>query len=749
MEFRGLRKTIILSFLTFCCLSHHLCGDIKKTNNDTNPILVEDQVHVGVILDMGSREGKIVFSCISMALSDFYYLHNNYSTRVVVYSKDSNGKPLPALSAALDFFENIKVEAIIGAQTSVEANLLAELGEAAKLPVMSLSPPLTDNKYPFFIEIMHADEAAEVKGISALIEVFKWRDVILVYDNKEYERDFIPSLVNSFQEITHGSVACKSYNIASSSSDEEIIEYLQMLMKLKIKVFVVHVSHFLAPRLFLSANKLGMMSEGYSWIMTSSSMDSLHSMDLSVIESIQGVLGFRSSVPASMSLHSLTSRLRRKFYLEDPNMEAIRELSIDEIWAYDATWALAEAVERARLRNSTTRSSKGVVLLGEILQSRFKGLSGGIQYLNGKLFSSEPFEIVNVIGKEVFKAAVGALPYEVQYKFIPFEDGNGNPAGTYNDLVYQVYLKKFDAVVGDVTITANRSQYVDFTVPYTDLVEHPTNEKFQGTPGKQIATVLWFAFSSLVFANMEKLSNNLAKFVVAIWVFVVFILTSSYTASLASMMTVKEIQLNSRGTYIGYQSDSLVGVAVNLYFSGVPLYRSGHSVEEYFCALSKGSKHGGVSAIIDEVPYIKIFLEKYSADYAMIKPQSITNGFAFVFPKGAKLVHDVSRQIEFLREEGKLIEMEKTWFHEKATLMYDEDISKSNPNTIELYDLRGLFLISGASLAIALFLFVVLSLRFRNLIRGLMHRLRMFLSFGNTNMPPVPIIMQLVVHAVH
>ncbi|KAK9911411.1 hypothetical protein M0R45_035322 [Rubus argutus] len=831
MEFRGLRKTIILSFLTFCCLVHHLCGDIEKTNNATNPIIVEDQVHVGVILDMGSREGKIIHSCISVALSDFYYLHNNYSTRVVLYNKDSKGKPLPALSAALDFFENIKVEAIIGAQTSVEANLLAELGEVAKLPIMSLSAPLTDNKYPFFIEIMRADEVAEVKGISALIEVFKWRDVVLLYENKEYERDFIPSWVNSFQEITHASVACKSFNIASSSSNEEIIEDLQMLMKLKIKVFVVHVSHFLAPRLFLSANKLGMMSEGYAWIMTSTSMNFLHSMDLSVIESMQGVLGFRSSIPASMSLHSLTSRLRRKFYQEDPNMEAIWELSVDEICTYDATWALAEAVERARLKNSTTRSSKGVVLLGEILQSRFKGLSGEIQYLNGKLISSETFEIVNVIGKgeikriglwpckegektrkespqqqllhnrrkfastidleriiwpggskrelstnetlklrigvpvrlgfkelvcvdhnletntthvtgfsiEVFKAAVEALPYEVQYEFIPYEDGNGNPAGTYNDLVYQVYLKKFDAVVGDITITWNRSQYVDFTVPYTELVEHPTNTEFQGTPGKQIGTVLWFSFSTLVFAYTEKLSTNLARFVVIIWVFVVLILTSTYTANLSSMMTVKQIELNSRGNNIGYQSGSL-GVIVNLNFKGAKPYRS---AEEYFHALSKGSKHGGVSGIIDEVPYIKIFLAKYSADYAMINPQSITNGFAFVFPKGSKLVHDVSRQIEFLRQEKKLIEMEKAWFHEKTTLMYDEDISKGNPNTIELYDFRGLFLISGASLAIALFLFVVLSLRFRNLIRGLMQRLRIFLSVGNTHMPPVP--MQLVV----
>ncbi|KAL6176429.1 hypothetical protein ACLB2K_053062 [Fragaria x ananassa] len=100
----------------------------------------------------------------------------------------------------------------------------------------------------------------------------------------------------------------------------------------------------------------------------------------------------------------------------------------------------------------------------------------------------------------------------------------------------------------------------------------------------------------------EKSSNNLAKFVVILWVFVVLILTSTYTATLASLMTVKQIQLNSRGNYIGYQSVSL-GVILNLNFTGLKPYRSSG---EYLAALSKGSKHNGVSGIIDEVPYINI-----------------------------------------------------------------------------------------------------------------------------------------------
>ncbi|CAB4269251.1 unnamed protein product [Prunus armeniaca] len=804
-----------------------------------SPLVVEE-IHVGVILDMKSREGRIVLSCISAAVADFYQLHKNYSTRVVLHSRDSKGEPLHALSAALNLLNDIKVEAIIGAQTSMEAHLLADLGEAGKVPVMSLSepspPPLNDNKYPFRIGII-PDQTSLAMAISAIFDIFKWKDVTLVYDeNTDYGKNIIPAVVNSFQE-TNVRIAHTS-SIAASSTNEQIIEELRKLMELKTKVFLVHISHLLVPRLFLNAKKLGMMSEGYVWIMTSSSMNFLHSMDSNVIESMEGVLGLKSHIPASTGLQNLTSRLRRKFYMEYSNKE-VTELSPYGIWAYDATWVLAEAVERIRRKNSTRSFSKhGVVLLREILQTGFKGLSGEVQYPDGKL-TSGGFEIVNVVGKEertvgfwpckeekttkescmplsnrrnllftdnletiswpggskrqlsseiklrigvpvkvgfkelvgvehdlqtnrtyvtgfsidVFETAIKALPYKVHYEFFPFENANGVMAGAYNDLVYQVYLKNYDAVVGDTTITSNRSQYVDFTIPYTDfgvgmlvpnekdnmwiflkplstglwiasagffiltgfivwLIERPVNQEFQGTRWQQIGTIFWFSFSTLVFAHRERLLNNLAKFVVIIWVFVVLILTSSYTATLASMMTVKQIQLNSRGSYIGYQSGSL-GVIVNLNFKGIKPYRS---VEEYADALSKGSKHGGVSAIIDEVPYINIFLAKYSADYSMIKTRSTTNGFAFVFPKGSKLVHDVSRQIEHMREEGKLIEMEKTWSLRKTTLM-SEEATTTGPSTLDLYSFRGLFLVTGISSAFALFLFLIFSTTFRNLIR--------------------------------
>ncbi|KAK3183649.1 hypothetical protein Dsin_030935 [Dipteronia sinensis] len=276
---------------------------------------------------------------------------------------------------------------------------------------------------------------------------------------------------------------------------------------------------------------------------------------------------------------------------------------------------------------------------------------------------------------DVFKAAVEELDYQLDYELIPFVNATGQRNGTYSELIDQIFFQNYDGAVGDITITANRSLYVDFTLPFTDLgvgmiapkgsnnmwiflkpfttdlwlstaaffvltgfvvwlIERPINDEFQGSMSQQIGIIFWFSFSTLVFAHKEKLRSNLSRFVVIVWVFVVLILTSSYTATLTSMITVQHIQLNSKENYIGYRSDNsritnTKGVISNLNFKSTNL-KSFKSTDDYANALSRGIKNGGVSAIIDEIPYIKIFLSKYSADYSMVKSIPGTNGFAFV-----------------------------------------------------------------------------------------------------------------------
>jgi ionotropic glutamate receptor len=66
---------------------------LAKAQNTTIP------VNVGVILDFDTWNGKMGFSCINMALSDFYASNSNYKTRLVLNSRDSESDVVGAAAA--------------------------------------------------------------------------------------------------------------------------------------------------------------------------------------------------------------------------------------------------------------------------------------------------------------------------------------------------------------------------------------------------------------------------------------------------------------------------------------------------------------------------------------------------------------------------------------------------------------------------------------------------------------------------
>ncbi|XP_056176775.1 glutamate receptor 2.7-like [Syzygium oleosum] len=365
---------------------------------------------------------------------------------------------------------------------------------------------------------------------------------------------------------------------------------------------------------------------------------------------------------------------------------------------------------------------------------------------------------------DVFKAAIDLLPYEVKFDFIPSQSG-------YDDMIYQVYRQQYDAAVGDMTITADRSSYVDFTMPFTQAgvgmivpiettrnesmwifllpldvnlwlvigaffvftgwvvwtIEHNDDSEFKGPLAHQIGKVMRYSFSTLVFPQWEKLMSNLSKVVVIVWLFVVLILTSSYTANLSSMLTVRQIQSLPKSESVGVPFNSplnkIVLIGQSSKETSIP---SLQTVDDYANFLRDGSQNGGVSAIIDEIPYVKLFLSKYSAQYTMVEPPyDSTNGFGFVslffsiqlseyigsiqlimlgpvmqaFRKGSTLVLDTSASIAKLREDGKLYLISQYWF-QNHSLFTNQD-SSTKVARLDLYSFRGLLLITGITSTVA------------------------------------------------
>lgn len=123
-----------------------------------------------------------------------------------------------------------------------------------------------------------------------------------------------------------------------------------------------------------------------------------------------------------------------------------------------------------------------------------------------------------------------------------------------------------------------------------------------------------------------------------IWFLVLLILTSSYTASLTSMLTVEKLQptvkdvkelLNSKD-YVGYQPGSfVVGLLRKMNFDEDRL-KAYNTPEECVELLAKGSSNGGIAAVFDEIPYVKLFLANYCLKFTTIGPTYKTDGFGFV-----------------------------------------------------------------------------------------------------------------------
>ncbi|XP_048234687.1 glutamate receptor 2.2 isoform X2 [Ricinus communis] len=277
---------------------------------------------------------------------------------------------------------------------------------------------------------------------------------------------------------------------------------------------------------------------------------------------------------------------------------------------------------------------------------------------------------------DLFDAVVSELPYAVTYEYIPFADSEGKSAGPYNSLIDQVYLGNYDAAVGDISIVANRSSYIDFTLPYMEsgrmtmivpitddysrkawvflkpltwdlwvatlclfffiafvvwVLEHRINEDFRGPPSQQVSTSFWFSVSTMVFAHGERVVSNSARVVVIIWCFVGLILTQSYTASLSSFLTIQQLQpsvttldeLIRKGENVGYQQGAFVPTTLkSLGFDDSKLvpYKSAEECDQL---LSKGIKNGGIAAAFEEPTSIHLILAQNCSKYTLVEPTSM------------------------------------------------------------------------------------------------------------------------------
>ncbi|KAM7276874.1 hypothetical protein ACFE04_018740 [Oxalis oulophora] len=349
----------------------------------------------------------------------------------------------------------------------------------------------------------------------------------------------------------------------------------------------------------------------------------------------------------------------------------------------------------------------------------------------------------------VFNATLQFLPYEpFKYDFFAF-------SGTYDNMVKQIQLEKFDAVVGDTAIIANRYEYADFSQPYSDsglqvlmyktpsrfqkawlffkpftstmwiataivnvyngfaisLIERNFQPAFRGPIHNQIGAWLALSFTTLFSIPGERMHNNLSRLPMVIWLFMALVITSSFTASLTSFLSAQPSdatnidieKLKSSGAKVGCDADSFVlnYLEVVFEFKKENIIQV-HSEDDYPRLL----KNGSIVVAFLEVPYVQMLLAKNCVGFTTAKQIFKVGGFGFAFRKSSPYLSDISEAVLKVSETGKLREIENSLHssHDCSTSSSFDD--GSDDESLGIKSFLGLFLISIGTTTISLFLFI-------------------------------------------
>ncbi|KAL6606039.1 hypothetical protein ACP70R_041692 [Stipagrostis hirtigluma subsp. patula] len=365
------------------------------------------EVRVGVVLDLASDAGRESLACISMALEDFYVKHPSYSTRVGLHVRDSRGDPATAAHAAEDLIKNVQVQAIIVApQTSVEADLFAQLGRGNSILVLSfsgISPTSPLYTVPFFVHTAPKD-SSQAAPIASIVTSFTGHEVIMVCEDSPYGTGILQPLTDALQSNEVHTM--DSVIVPIAVTDDHLDQVLYRLKETPARLFVVHMRPALAIHLFFRAKDAGMMSEAYVWIATLALGSVVDSLSPNDIDYLQGVVTLRPYVQPTRYVSKFSVWFKSRFNLDTNDVE---NPSMLMFWAYDTAWATATAAEVGGFSSADIRmdkkylSTNGVsttrrALLDSILDTAFDGLAGNFKLINGE--QQQPsYEIVNITSK--------------------------------------------------------------------------------------------------------------------------------------------------------------------------------------------------------------------------------------------------------------------------------------------------------------------------------------------------------------
>ncbi|XP_071704156.1 glutamate receptor 2.8-like [Rutidosis leptorrhynchoides] len=767
---------------------------------------------IGAILDQTTRAGKEAKVSIEIAVQDFNKEMNNADSLLHLQNYVQT-KFVHAAIAANDLIDTHNVSAILGGHSWEDASSIAKVisetdREISLLSLAATAPPHATHRWPFFVQAVPT-QAIQMNAVAAILKSWGVRQFTLIYETS-HSTSSPASIIYYISEACR-KTGCVLNHILPLTYSSCFSDELQVLKKQQhnYKVFVVHTSLELGVRLFQTTKKMEMTGDGYLWIATNEITNLFHSVNSTMISSLDGMIGVKSYFPEhTPDFANFRNRFQQKFRLDYPEDEQYQP-GIFAVQGYNIVKFLKK------------NSFVNVDLKGPILERRVEIINvigkgyHSVYWTHGLGFSTtvgdetityrnslddvatslwpvQPLhahrqrrklretrmrvavpvlslfkEFVNMYvdpeNKTVFGGFTLAAFDEImnmmnlKHDYFPFN-------GSYDELVETLQSKEFDAVAGDVTILSRRYKYADFTQPYTEsglqvivrvrstisnqkwlfmkpftlnmwwliagvaiyngfviwLIERNHCDDLRGSAINQFGVIIWLAFTSLFSLRGDKLHTNLSRIVVVVWLFVALIITQSYVASLASMLTAQRLEPSVTSVKMLKNINAMVGVCngsfMDSYLTDVlgfnpAIIKSYNTNEEYAQALNNGS----IEALFLEVPTAKSFLAQYCRSFVRTGETFKVGGFGFAFQKEFSRIIDANEALMNISESGRLKQLEDYFLSSRKCVDQLSSDSNDEEKSLSPRSFRVLFELTMGTSTITLVIYIIIAIKkFKN-----------------------------------
>ena len=201
--------------------------------------------------------------------------------------------------AVLKVIHDKKIHALVGRMPLAEAAVLSHIHKNIAffltMPAAIYIPPTLPSVRSSNLIQFSNNLSIHLQCLAAIIGHFQWRTVTVIYEQtNSFSLD--SGIVTAFSDQLKSVSATVEQHLGFKSYPENAVE--EGLRRLKIdsnRVFVVlHCSIELVTRLFQKANQMGMLENGFVWIVSDEVASLLESFDSSVVASMQGVIGYKT-----------------------------------------------------------------------------------------------------------------------------------------------------------------------------------------------------------------------------------------------------------------------------------------------------------------------------------------------------------------------------------------------------------------------------------------------------------------------